>query len=248
MAGKKTAVYGIYHGIAQAERSVDHLIAAGFSNDDISVLLPDFQGSKEFAHKKDTKAPEGTTTRVAALSGVIGGDSRIARGRWRSRDPREWVRLSRPVQSWAPSPVWESAAQLGDWSARSIGMGIPEYEAKRYEGRIKEGGAASFRFDFTRHIRRNRSRKRSAKADGRGRYFRSSGEAHADYPASGEVRELAGKMSCRGRWLGGLPTHWFSCSASLRRSALDQLQIQIVEIAYPAPCESRRGPPARLRS
>src|SRR5665213_669911 len=72
MAGKKTTVFGIYKSSAQAERAVDRVLAAGFSNNDISVLLPDTQSSKEFAHEKNTKAPEGTTT-GAATGGVVGG-------------------------------------------------------------------------------------------------------------------------------------------------------------------------------
>ena len=58
MAGKNTAVFGIYKNSAQAERAVDRIAAAGFSHNDISVLLPDSQSSKEFAHEKNTKAPE----------------------------------------------------------------------------------------------------------------------------------------------------------------------------------------------
>jgi hypothetical protein len=56
MAGKKTAVFGIYKSRLQAEQSVDRLLAAGFSNDDISVLLPNSNSSKQFAHDKNTKA------------------------------------------------------------------------------------------------------------------------------------------------------------------------------------------------
>jgi hypothetical protein len=72
MAGKNTAVFGIYSSGEHAERAVDTLIKAGFSNSDISVLLPDTRSTKEFAHVKDTKAPEGTTTGATA-GGVIGG-------------------------------------------------------------------------------------------------------------------------------------------------------------------------------
>src|SRR3984885_6856472 len=72
MAGKNTAVFGIYKSVAQAELAVDRLIAAGFSNNDISVLLPDNPSTREFAHEKNTKVPEGTTTGVAT-GGVIGG-------------------------------------------------------------------------------------------------------------------------------------------------------------------------------
>ena len=70
MAGKNTAVFGIYPTAEQAERAVDTIIAAGFRTDDISVLLPDNRSTKEFAHEKDTKAPEGTTAGVTA-GGVL---------------------------------------------------------------------------------------------------------------------------------------------------------------------------------
>src|ERR1700683_3559945 len=72
MAGKNTAVFGIYKSSGQAERAVDRILAAGFSNNDISVLLPDTQSSKDFAHEKNTKAPEGTTAGVTT-GGVVGG-------------------------------------------------------------------------------------------------------------------------------------------------------------------------------
>jgi hypothetical protein len=53
MAGKKTAVFGIYHTGNQAERSVEDLLTAGFSNDDISVLFPDNHGTRDFSHEKN---------------------------------------------------------------------------------------------------------------------------------------------------------------------------------------------------
>jgi hypothetical protein len=72
MTSKKTAVFGIYHNPNQAERVVERLREERFSNDDISVLLQDNQGTKDFAHEKNTKAPEGATAGVAT-GGVIGG-------------------------------------------------------------------------------------------------------------------------------------------------------------------------------
>ena len=71
MAGKGTAVFGIYHTGKQAERSGDDLKAAGFSIDDISVLLPDVPGTRSLAHEKHTKALEGATAGVAT-GGAIG--------------------------------------------------------------------------------------------------------------------------------------------------------------------------------
>ena len=55
MAGKNTAVYGIYRNRPELERGVDELRAADFRSEDISVLFPDNEGSKEFAHEKTPK-------------------------------------------------------------------------------------------------------------------------------------------------------------------------------------------------
>ena len=62
MAGKNTAVFGIYPTYASVETGVDALKQAGFRNTDISVLFPENVGTKDFAHEKNTKAPEGATT------------------------------------------------------------------------------------------------------------------------------------------------------------------------------------------
>jgi len=72
MAGKNTAVFGIYRTVSQAEQTVDRLLAAGFSNNDISVLFPDKTGTRDFAHEQHTKAPEGATAGAGA-GAVLGG-------------------------------------------------------------------------------------------------------------------------------------------------------------------------------
>src|SRR5918912_4645005 len=72
MAGKNIAVFGIYPDQLTAEDAVDSLKDAGFRNTDISVLFPDNQGSKDFAHEKATKAPEGAVA-GGASGAVIGG-------------------------------------------------------------------------------------------------------------------------------------------------------------------------------
>jgi hypothetical protein len=72
MAGKNTAVFGIYPEYADVENGVDALKAAGFRNTDISVLFPENVGTKDFAHKKETKAPEGTAA-GATTGAVLGG-------------------------------------------------------------------------------------------------------------------------------------------------------------------------------
>ncbi|MGD1091793.1 MAG: hypothetical protein ABSB35_07340 [Bryobacteraceae bacterium] len=110
----------------------------GFSNDDISVLLPDNQGSKDFAHEKNTKAPEGTTTGARA-GGVVGGTLGLLAGIGALAIPGVGPFI-------AAGPIMAALAGVGVGGAVGgligalVGMGIPEYEAKRYEGRIKEGG------------------------------------------------------------------------------------------------------------
>src|ERR1035437_7689075 len=138
MADKKTAVFGIYQSVAQAERAVDTLVRERFSNADISVLLPDNQSSKDFAHEKHTKAPEGTTTGVAA-GGTIGGTLGLLAGIGALSIPGLGPFI-------AAGPIMGALAGLGVGGAVGglvgalVGMGIPEYEAKRYEGRVKNGG------------------------------------------------------------------------------------------------------------
>src|ERR1017187_5183504 len=138
MAGKKTAVFGIYQNATQAELTVDRLIAGGFSNNDISVLLPDSKSSKEFAHEKNTKAPEGTAAGVTT-GGVVGGTL----GLLARIGPLAIPGLG-PFM--AAGPIMASLAGLGVGGAVGgligalVGMGIPEYEAIRYDGRVRQGG------------------------------------------------------------------------------------------------------------
>src|SRR6201996_3960628 len=138
MAGKKTAAFGIYKTRALAEAGVDRLLASGFSNDDISVLLPDSNSSREFAHEKNTKAPEGTATGVTA-GGLVGGTIGLLAGIGALAIPGVGPLI-------AAGPIMGALAGLGVGGAVGglvgalVGMGIPEYEAKRYEGRIKSGG------------------------------------------------------------------------------------------------------------
>jgi len=138
MEDKKTAVFGIYSSVAHAEAAVDTLVQDRFRHDAISVLLPDKQGSRDFAHEKHTKAPEGTTTGVAA-GGTIGGALGLLAGIGALAIPGVGPFI-------AAGPIMGALAGVGVGGAVGgligalVGMGLPEYEAKRYEGRIKEGG------------------------------------------------------------------------------------------------------------
>ena len=72
MSTKNTAVFGIYPDRLAVEEGVEHLRRAGFRSTDISVLFPENVGTKDFAHEKNTKAPEGATSGVVA-GGIAGG-------------------------------------------------------------------------------------------------------------------------------------------------------------------------------
>lgn len=175
MAGKNTAVFGIYKSVAQAEQSVDRLITAGFSNDSISVLLPDNKSSKEFAHEKNTKAPEGTTTGVTT-GGAVGGTLGLLAGLGALAIPGLGPFI-------AAGPIMGALAGLGVGGAVGgligalVGMGIPEYEAKRYEGRVKEGGVLlSVHCDTSDQVTRAKDLLKHTGAED----ISSSGEASAD--------------------------------------------------------------------
>ena len=138
MAGRNTAVFGIYRTPVDAERGVDTLIAAGFASAGISVLLPDNRSTKDFAHQKETKAPEGATAGVTA-GGVVGGALGVLAGIGALAIPGIGPLI-------AAGPIVAGLAGLGVGGAVGglvgalVGMGIPEYEAKLYEGRVRNGG------------------------------------------------------------------------------------------------------------
>ena len=138
MSSKNTAVFGIYATPATAELAVDHLIAKGFPNAVISVLLPDDETTRAFAHEKSTKAPEGTTTGVTT-GGVVGGTLGLLAGVGALAIPGVGPLI-------AAGPIMATLAGVGVGGAVGgvvgalVGMGIPEYEAKRYEGAVKDGG------------------------------------------------------------------------------------------------------------
>src|ERR1700674_5354323 len=138
MAGKNTAVFGIYPSYASVENGVDALRSAGFRNEDISALFPEGAGTKQFAHEKNTKAPEGATT-GAGTGVVLGGAMGWLLGIGAIAIPGLGPFI-------AAGPIMAALAgagvggAVGGITGALIGMGIPEYEAKRYEGRVKDGG------------------------------------------------------------------------------------------------------------
>ena len=138
MAGKNTAVFGIYPTTIAVDQAVDALKNAGFRATDISVLFPENVGTKDFAHEKGTKAPEGATT-GAGTGAVVGGAVGWLAGIGALAIPGVGPFI-------AAGPIMAALAgagvggAVGGLTGALVGMGIPEYEAKRYEGRVHKGG------------------------------------------------------------------------------------------------------------
>ena len=178
MENKNTAVYGIYPNVSSAEAAVDHLIAAGFSNSDVSVLMADAESTREFAHEKATKAPEGAATGVTA-GGVVGGALGLMAGLGALAIPGVGPLI-------AAGPIMATLAGLGVGGAVGglvgalVGLGIPEYEAKRYEGRVKDGGVLlSVHCNTSDEIKRAKEFLKASGAED----ISSSGEASGDKSA-----------------------------------------------------------------
>lgn len=129
------AVFGIAKNEVQAANIVHHLKLAGFSRDDISVLMPDKSGTHDFAFENQTKAPEGAVA-GASTGAIVGG----ALG-WLSGIGALAIPGLGPLIAAGPIMAALSDAALGGVSGALVGLGIPEFEARRYEGKVK-GGAA----------------------------------------------------------------------------------------------------------
>jgi hypothetical protein len=133
----KKSVFCIATSRSQAEEIVDRLRTEGFSNNDISALFPDKETSKDFAHEKNTKAPEGAAT-GAGTGGVLGGALGWLVGIGALAIPGVGPLIAAGPIVAALSGAAVGAA-VGGIAGALIGMGIPEYEAKRYEGKVKAG-------------------------------------------------------------------------------------------------------------
>jgi hypothetical protein len=131
------AVFGIAKSESQAIMIADNLRAAGFTENDISVLLPDKQGTRDFAHEQHTKAPEGAAT-GAGSGAILGGALGWMVGIGALAIPGLGAFIAAgPIMAALAGAAGGAAA--GGLAGALIGMGIPEYEAKRYEGKVKAG-------------------------------------------------------------------------------------------------------------
>src|ERR1700735_2636468 len=157
MQNEKTAVFGIFTTVASADNATDSLVKSGFSASDISALLPENLGNKAIRTEKATKAPEGATA-GAGTGAVLGGGLGLLAGIGALAIPGVGPLI-------AAGPIMAALAGngVGGTGGRVagalIGAGIPEYEAKRYEGAIQKGGilvsvhcANSAEVDRAKHI------------------------------------------------------------------------------------------------
>jgi hypothetical protein len=133
----KSSVICIATTRSQAEYIVDHLKSEGFSNNDISALFPDKSGTREFAHEKSTKAPEGATAGAGA-GGLLGGALGWLAGAGALAIPGVGPLVAAGPIMAALSGAAVGAA-VGGVAGALVGLGVPEFEAKRYEGRIRDG-------------------------------------------------------------------------------------------------------------
>src|SRR3954471_10439887 len=138
MADKNIAVFGIYPVMPNLENALNELKQAGFRHEDISVLFPENLGSKELTTVKASKAPEGVAA-GASSGAVVGGALGWLAGIGALAIPGigPFIAAGPIVAALAGLGV---GGTLGGLIGALVGMGIPEYEAKRYEGRIKQGG------------------------------------------------------------------------------------------------------------
>ena len=133
----KKSVIGIVHAQTNAERIVDQAQAAGVQPGDISVLMPDQSGTRDFAHEHHTKAPEGAVAGVGA-GGVIGGTLGLLAGIGALAIPGVGPLIAAGPLLAALSGA-AAGATVGGVTGALIGLGIPELEAKTYEGKLKSG-------------------------------------------------------------------------------------------------------------
>ena len=137
MASNKTAVFGIYSDRINVEEAADLLAQSGFPVTDISVLLPQSLGTREIGTEKASKAPEGAAA-GASSGAVLGGTLGLLAGIGALAIPGVGPLI-------AAGPIMATLAGIGvggavgGFTGALIGLGIPEYEAKRYEGRLQKG-------------------------------------------------------------------------------------------------------------
>lgn len=121
----------------QAAEIIRQLTALGFGTNDISVLMSDSEGTKDFAHEHHTKAPEGAVGGAAA-GGVAGGTLGLLLGLGALAIPGLGPFIAAgPIM--AALAGGAAGAAVGGVTGALVGLGVPEIEAKVYEGKLHSG-------------------------------------------------------------------------------------------------------------
>src|SRR6478672_10354738 len=172
---KNRVVIGIVDGEIQAENIVQKLDQGGFATSDISAIFPDKHGSKDFAHEHNTKAPEGAVVGVAG-GGVLGGTLGLLAGIGALAIPGLGPFIAAGPLMAALSGAAAGAA-VGGVAGALIGMGIPELEAKKYEGKLRGGNIL-----MAVHVGDSAERKRAEEILKRGNAHDISATSEASVP------------------------------------------------------------------
>lgn len=178
---KKTAVFGIFDSVASADRAIDALVKSGVSPSSVSALLPENLGPREIGTEKATKAPEGATA-GAGSGAVLGGALALLVGVGAITIPGLAPLL-------AAGPLTATLAGVGaggvagGFAGALLGLGIPEYEAKRYEGGIRKGAVlVSVHCDTSDEIKLAKSIMKNMDGD----QISSAGESSASFARPSE--------------------------------------------------------------
>jgi hypothetical protein len=176
MAGRNIAVFGVYATSTGVKSATNTLESAGFRPTDIAALIPENDGSKDLAHEKHNKGPD--TAFIGAIVGFIVGGILA----WLIVSGTIIIRGTRPL-TLAP-PVVAVLAGIGALGALGfiiggfVGLAAPEYEARRYRGRVKTGGVLlSVHCDDSKWAKQARQTLKITGAD----YISEAREAGADY-------------------------------------------------------------------
>jgi hypothetical protein len=205
----KKSVFCIAPSRQQADQIVEHLKKAAFSNDDISVLFPDKESVRDFAHEKHTKAAEGATAGVGT-GGLIGGALGWIAGMGVLAIPGMGPFIAAGPLLAALSGA-ALAATVGGIAGGLIGLGIPEFTARRYDGKIKEGDLLlSVHTDTADDI----ARAKEIFSDGGATDICATGEASLPKPKATPSKKRKSNVERRNRASNLSPKHLHSLRAN----------------------------------
>ncbi len=133
----KQAVICIVPSELEANRIVEAVCAAGLPKQNISALLPDRNALRDMGHEKHSKSPEGATA-GASVGAVLGGALGLLAGIGALAIPGAGPFIAAgPIMATLSGAAVGGAA--GGITGALVGLGMPEYEAKQYEGKLREG-------------------------------------------------------------------------------------------------------------